>query len=74
MGTLNDISQKLLFGHTVSQLIKEGFAKSSINHAARKLKKTQSASSPAALVDGEIQELRHQRDLIKLRPEGDCRA
>ena len=69
MGTLNDIRQKLLSGYTVSQLIKEGYAKSSVNHVARKLKKTQQPDSTATQVDDELQELRHQKEVVKLRKE-----
>ncbi len=69
MSTLNDISQKLQSGCSTSQLIKEGYAKSSVNHAARKLKKTQSANTPTEPVPDDIQELRRQRDIIKLQKE-----
>ena len=69
MGTLNDIRQKLLSGGTVSQLIKEGYAKSSVNHVARKLKKTQPAGTPTSSVEDELQELRRQKELIKLQKE-----
>ena len=69
MGTLNDIRQKLLSGGTVSQLIKEGYAKSSVNHVARKLKKTQPAGTPASSVEDELQELRHQKEVVKLKKE-----
>ncbi len=69
MGTLNDIRQKLQSGYTVSQLIGEGYAKSSVNHVAKKLKKTQAAGTPTSLVDDELQELRHQKEVVKLRKE-----
>ena len=69
MGTINDISQKLLSGYTTDQLVKEGYAKSSVNHAARKLKKTQPTSTPSASVDDEIAELRRQKEIVKLRKE-----
>ena len=69
MGTLNDIRQKLLSGGTVSQLIKEGYAKSSVNHVVRKLKKTQPAGTPASSVEDELQELRHQKEVVKLKKE-----
>ncbi|MFC1902396.1 hypothetical protein ACFLX3_05685 [Chloroflexota bacterium] len=52
-----------------SQLIKEGYAKSSVNHAARKLKKTQTANAPTEPVPDDIQELRRQKEVIKLQKE-----
>ena len=69
MGTLNDIKKKLLSGYTVSQLIKEGYAKSSVNYVDRKLKKTQPADTPTSSVSDEVQDLRHQREIIKLQKE-----
>ncbi|MFC1861248.1 hypothetical protein ACFLYL_03105 [Chloroflexota bacterium] len=69
MGTLNDIIQKLQSGYTVSQLIGEGYAKSSVNHAARNLKSPQPATISSPSVDGELQELRHQKEVIKLQKE-----
>ena len=68
MGTLSDIRQKLLSGYTVSQLIKEGYAKSSVNHVARKLKKLQT-DAPDLAVPDEIKELRQKREKIKLEKE-----
>jgi len=69
MGTLNDIRQKLLSGYSTSQLIAEGYAKSSVNHVARKLKKNQEPSTTAIQVDDELQGLRHQKEKIKLQKE-----
>ena len=69
MGTLSDIRQKLQSGYTINQLIGEGYAKSSVNHVARKLKKTQPPGTPTSPVPDDIQELRHQRDIIKLKKE-----
>ena len=69
MGTLNDIRLKLLSGYAANQLIREGYAKSSVNHVARKLKKTQRPDSTVAQVDDELQELRHQKEVVKLRKE-----
>ncbi len=68
MGTLNDIKKKLLSGYTVSQLINEGYAKSSVNYAAKKLKKLQ-PGAPALPIPDEIKELRQQREKIKLEKE-----
>ena len=69
MGTLNDIRQKLLSGYTTSQLIKEGYAKSSVNHVNRKLKNNQQPGKTVTQVDDELQELRHQKEMVKLRRE-----
>ena len=68
MSILNDISQKLQSGYSTSQLIKEGYAKSSVNHVARKLKKLQPDVPDLAIPD-EIKELRQQREKIKLEKE-----
>jgi hypothetical protein len=69
MSILNDIRQKLLSGSTPSQLIKEGYKKSSVSHEARKLKKTQTPGTSTSPVDDELQELRHQKEVVKLRKE-----
>ncbi len=58
MGTINDISPKLLSGSTVNQLIKEGYPKSTVNHATRKLKKTKPVAASSQSVNSELQELR----------------
>ncbi|MFC2013809.1 hypothetical protein ACFLU8_02885 [Chloroflexota bacterium] len=68
MGKLNDIRQKLSAGSTTSQLIDQGYAKSSVFSMARKLKDSQS-DIPATLVSDELQDLRRQRDMIKLQKE-----
>ncbi len=69
MGKLNDLRQKLLSGSTPSQLIKEGYAKSSVTYVDRKLKKAEPASTPASPVDDELRELRHQKEVVKLQKE-----
>ncbi len=69
MGTMNDIRLKLDSGYTVSQLIKEGYAKSSVNHVNRKLKNNQQPGTTVTQVDDELQELRHQKEVVKLRKE-----
>jgi len=69
MGTLNDIRQKLLSGYTVSQLIEEGYAKSSVNHEARKLKNNQKPGTTLTQVDDELLGLRHQKEIVKLQKE-----
>ena len=68
MGVLDDIRQRLLSGSTPSQLIKEGYAKSSVNHAAKKLKKSQPDALASPIPD-EIKDLRQQREKIKLQKE-----
>lgn len=68
MGKLNDIRYKLSAGSTTKQLIDEGYAKSSVFNIARKLKNTK-PGIPASLVPDELQELRHQREIIKLQKE-----
>lgn len=68
MGTLNDIRQKLSSGSTASQLIKEGYAKSSVTHAARKLRNTQ-LGTPTTPVSDELQELRQRKEIVKLQKE-----
>ncbi len=68
MGKLNDIRQKLSAGSTTSQLIDQGYAKSSVFNVARKLKNTK-PDIPASPVPNELQELRQQRDMIKLQKE-----
>ena len=69
MGTLNDIRQKLLSGYSTSQLIAEGYAKSSVNHVAKKLENNQKPGSTVTQVDDELQGLRHQKEKIKLQKE-----
>ncbi len=69
MGTLDDIGQKLSSGSTVGQLIEEGYAKSSVTLVARKLKNARPAAPPGSPVDDELQELRHQKETIKLQKE-----
>ncbi len=68
MGKLNDIRDKLLSGSTTKQLIEQGYTKSSVFRVAGKLKGSQPniLATPAS---DELQELRHQRDMIKLREE-----
>jgi len=69
MGILNDIRQKLLSGYSTSQLIAGGYAKSSVNHVARKLTKNQGPGTTVTQVDDELQELRHQKEKIRLQKE-----
>lgn len=68
MGKLNDIRQRLLAGSTPQQLINQGYAKSSVFSVARKLNNAK-PDIPASPVPNELQELRQQRDMIKLQKE-----
>ncbi|MFC1870073.1 hypothetical protein ACFLYE_02245 [Chloroflexota bacterium] len=68
MGKLNEIRDRLLAGSTTSQLIEEGYAKSSVFNVAKKLKNAQ-PDIPASPISNELQELRHQRDIIKIQKE-----
>ncbi len=68
MGKLSDIEQKLLSGSTTTQLIEQGYAKSSVHLVANKLKNLK-PDTPVSPVPDEIQELRHRRDIIKLQKE-----
>ena len=54
MGVMNEIRLKLLSGSTPSQLKNEGYAKSSVDHEAKKLKKTEPVGNPPPLVDDEL--------------------
>ena len=69
MGKLNDIEQKLLSGSTASQLKKEGYAKSSVTYVDRKLKKAEPVSTPTPSVNDELQQLRYQKELVKIKKE-----
>jgi hypothetical protein len=68
MGKLNDIKEKLLAGSTTRQLVEQGYAKSSVFGVARKLNNLQPAV-PASPITDELQELRHQKELIKLQKD-----
>ncbi|MFC1902984.1 hypothetical protein ACFLX4_02835 [Chloroflexota bacterium] len=68
MGKLNEIKQKLSDGSTTKQLIDQGYAKSSVFNVARKLANTKSDIHASSVPD-EVQDLRHQREIIKLQKE-----
>jgi polyhydroxyalkanoate synthesis regulator phasin len=68
MGKLNEIRDKLLAGSTTSQLVDQGYAKSSVFNVAKKLKNTKPVL-PNMPVSDELQELRQKRDMIKLQKE-----
>ncbi len=56
-------------GYTASQLIKEGYKKSSVHHIVRELKKNRKQDSPTSPIDSELQGLRRQKEAVKLRNE-----
>ena len=69
MGKLEEIREKLVAGSKTShQLIEQRYAKSSVHYVAKKLKDVQ-PNTPNSSVPDELQELRHQRDIIKLQKE-----
>ena len=68
MGKLDDIRNKLQAGSTTKQLVEQGYAKSSVHHVAKKLEKLQSSPATSPVPD-EIQELRHQKEIMKLKKE-----
>jgi cell division protein FtsB len=68
MGKLDDIRNKLQAGSTTKQLVEQGYAKSSVHHVAKKLEKLQPSPATSPVPD-EIQELRHQKEIMKLKKE-----
>ncbi|MFC1938477.1 hypothetical protein ACFLWH_02350 [Chloroflexota bacterium] len=68
MGKLNDIRQKLSAGSTTSQLIDQGYAKSSVFSVARKLRNLRPDVNTYQVSD-ELQELRHAKEMMKLKKE-----
>lgn len=68
MGKLNEIRDKLLAGSTTKQLVKQGYAKSSVFSVAKKIKNLEPITTRLPISD-EIQELRHRREIIKLQKE-----
>jgi hypothetical protein len=68
MGKLNEIRNRLLAGDTPQQLIKQGFAKSSVHRENKKLNNSQ-PNTTAKPENDELQELRQRRDIIKLQKE-----
>ena len=68
MDVLADIRQKLLSGKQPIELVKDGYAKSSVYSVAKKVRNTQ----PGILglpVDDELTELRRRKEIIKLEKE-----
>jgi len=68
MGKLEEIRKKLVAGSTTKQLIEQGYAKSSVFNVAKKLKGSQPNILDTPISD-ELQELRQQREKIKLQKE-----
>ena len=68
MGKLDDIRNKLQAGSTTKQLVEQGYAKSSVHHVAKKLEKLQPSASTSPVPD-EIQDLRHRKEIMKLKKE-----
>ena len=68
MGKLNEIRDKLLAGSTTKQLVEQGYAKSSVFSVAKKLANTK-PDMPASSVQDELQDLRRQREIMKLQKE-----
>jgi len=68
MDVLAEIREKLLSGKKPVELIKEGYAKSSVYHAAKKIRNTHSGV-PGLPVDDEVAELRQRKEIIKLQKE-----
>ena len=68
MDVLAEIRQKLLSGRQPAELIKEGYAKSSVYYVAKKFRNVQSGI-PGLPIDDELTELRRRKDIIKLENE-----
>lgn len=68
MDILAEIRQKLLSGKKPVDLVKEGYAKSSVYYVAKKVQNVQTgiAELPA---DDELAELRRRKEIIKLEKE-----
>ena len=68
MGVLDEIKQKLASGKQPVELVKEGYAKSSVYYVAKKIRNVQSGI-PGLPVDAELAELRRRKEIIKLEKE-----
>lgn len=68
MGKLNEIRNRLKAGDTPRQLIEKGYAKSSVHRENNKLNNSQPGTNTKPIND-EIQELRRQKEVIKLQKE-----
>lgn len=70
MGKLNEIRDKLRSGCTTGQLIGQGYSRSSVYRENKKLKyKDAQLGTPIPPMTDEIQELRRQKEVIKLQKE-----
>jgi len=68
MDVLAEIKQKLISGKKPVELVKEGYAKSSVYSVAKKVRNVQSVISEFSVGD-ELTELRRQKEIIKLQSE-----
>lgn len=68
MDVLEDIRQKLLDGKQPAELIKEGYAKSSVYYLAKKVRNVQSVI-PRLPADDELTKLHRRKEIIKLEKE-----
>ena len=68
MDVLEEIRQKLLGGKKPMELVKEGYAKSSVYYAAKKVRNVR-LGVPNLPIDDELAELRRKREIIKLEKE-----
>ena len=68
MGKLNEIKNKLQSGTTPRQLIEQGCPRSSVYRENKMLKSSQ-PDTTAKPVNDELQELRHQKEIMKLEKE-----
>lgn len=70
MGTLAEIRQRLSSGERPADLIKAGFARSSVYFEVKKLREAgQSGSRGARPVEDELAELRRVKERVKLQTE-----
>ena len=68
MGKLDEIRKKLQSGTTTRKLIEQGYPRSSVYRENKKIKGVQ-PEIPTSPAPNELQELRHQRDMIKVQKE-----
>lgn len=68
MGKLNEIRNRLKAGDTPRQLIEKGYSRSSVYREKKKLNNSQPETTTKP-VNNELQELRHQKEIIKIQKE-----
>jgi hypothetical protein len=68
MNILAEIRRKLIGGESPSELIKEGYAKSSVYYVWRRIKNEKSGINEIP-PDDELTELRRKREIVKLQTE-----